>query len=88
MDFLECGSTLTKKPNTQSITVHVTKQIRLNTEKNANEGYNGTTANDVFEYVFKLKIDYDPINQPDKFWNHCGLVTPYGNRDLGQHWLR
>ena len=19
---------------------------------------------------------------------HCGLVTPYGNRDLGQHWLR
>ena len=20
--------------------------------------------------------------------NHCGLVTPYGDRDLGQHWLR
>ena len=20
--------------------------------------------------------------------NHCGLVTPCGNRDLGQHWLR
>ena len=20
--------------------------------------------------------------------NHCGLVTPYGNMDLGQHWLR
>ena len=19
--------------------------------------------------------------------NHCGLVTPYGDRDLGQHWL-
>ena len=19
---------------------------------------------------------------------HCGLVTPHGNRDLGQHWLR
>ena len=19
---------------------------------------------------------------------HCGLVTPYGNKDLGQHWLR
>ena len=18
--------------------------------------------------------------------SHCGLVTPYGNRDLGQHW--
>ena len=21
-------------------------------------------------------------------WHHCGLVTPYGNRDLDQHWLR
>ena len=21
-------------------------------------------------------------------WTHCGLVTPYGNRDLGQHWIR
>ena len=19
---------------------------------------------------------------------HCGLVMPYGDRDLGQHWLR
>ena len=19
---------------------------------------------------------------------HCGLVTPYGDKDLGQHWLR
>ena len=19
---------------------------------------------------------------------HCGLVTPYGNKDLGQHWLK
>ena len=19
---------------------------------------------------------------------HCGLITPYGNTDLGQHWLR
>ena len=25
-----------------------------------------------------------------RFWSltHCGLVTPYGDRDLGQHWLR
>ena len=22
------------------------------------------------------------------FKTHCGLVTPYGDRDLGQHWLR
>ena len=21
-------------------------------------------------------------------WTHWGLVTPYGNTDLGQHWLR
>ena len=24
----------------------------------------------------------------DIWLTHCGLVTPYGNRDLGQHWLR
>ena len=23
-----------------------------------------------------------------KYLTHCGLVTPYGNKDLGQHWLR
>ena len=22
------------------------------------------------------------------WWTHCGLVTPYGDRDLGQPWLR
>ena len=22
------------------------------------------------------------------FKTHCGLVTPYGDTDLGQHWLR
>ena len=21
-------------------------------------------------------------------WTHCGLLTSYGDRDLGQHWLR
>ena len=29
-----------------------------------------------------------PIILPIIFLTHCGLVTPYGNRDLGQHWLR
>ena len=24
----------------------------------------------------------------NKFLTHCGLVAPYGDRDLGQHWLR
>ena len=31
-------------------------------------------------YVFQGYID-------DKL-THCGLVTPYGDWDLGQHWLR
>ena len=24
----------------------------------------------------------------DSALTHCGLVTPYGDTDLGQHWLR
>ena len=23
-----------------------------------------------------------------RWLTHCGLVTPYGNVDMGQHWLR
>ena len=45
-----------------------------------------------------LPTGYKPLSEPmlTKFcvtvWHHelthCGLVTPYGDRDLGQHWLR
>ena len=24
----------------------------------------------------------------DELLTHCGLVMPYGDRDLGQHWLK
>ena len=34
--------------------------------------------------VQNLKI----IVQQRNKWTHWGLVTPYGDRDLGQHWLR
>ena len=27
-------------------------------------------------------------HSPTLLLTHCGLMTPYGNRDLGQHWLR
>ena len=27
-------------------------------------------------------------NQTMVAWTHCGLVTPYGDTDLGQHWFR
>ena len=29
-----------------------------------------------------------PRTQQFTSLTHCGLVTPYGDRDLGQHWLR
>ena len=25
---------------------------------------------------------------PDNSLTHCGLMTPYGEIDLGKHWLR
>ena len=29
-----------------------------------------------------IQLDVDVISTP------CGLMTPYGNTDIGQHWLR
>ena len=34
-----------------------------------------------------LDISNVRINATGKSLTHCRLVTPYGNRDLGQHWL-
>ena len=28
------------------------------------------------------------IMMNDDILTHCGSVTPYGNNDLGQHWLK
>ena len=38
-------------------------------------------------------VYYDTLDHVFDSWHwrgstHCGLVTPYSNRDLGQHWLR
>ena len=39
-----------------------------------------------FEQWFKMKIWQFMPNEP--VLTHWGLVTPYGDKDLGQHWLR
>ena len=49
----------------------------------------GLATSGEFPYHFRIK----PVLTPVTFWSssdltHCGLVTPYGDRDLGQHWLR
>ena len=30
----------------------------------------------------------EPVQVVGYLLTHCGLVKPYGNKDLGQHWLR
>ena len=38
-----------------------------------------------------MTADGPTIKETQSYWvslNHCGLVTPYGNIDLGQNWLR
>ena len=35
-----------------------------------------------------IKLFNQSINQSIHVLTHCGLVTPYGDIDLGQHWLR
>ena len=32
--------------------------------------------------------NHDTIHWRTYISTHCGLVTPYGGRDLGQHWFR
>ena len=37
------------------------------------------------------KLDLNEITEMtfvQTFLTHCGLVTPYGDMELGQHWLR
>ena len=44
------------------------------------------------EFVqFYLRNANFPLAKTNPFvkeFTHCGLVTPYGDKDLGQHWLR
>ena len=52
------------------------------------------------DFMHALAHDVKPVSQWFGTWSaaiickissaeltHCGLVTPYGNLDLGQHWL-
>ena len=43
--------------------------------------------------IIKIHLEFTypklHLNSPMTYeLTHCGLVTPYGERDLGQHWLR
>ena len=42
------------------------------------------------EYSFISELACEEVCVSCRFMRlaHCGLVTPYGDRDLGQHWLR
>ena len=40
----------------------------------------------IIDYVL-LKVIYEEVHFT-LVLTHCGLVTLYGDRDLGQHWLR
>ena len=35
---------------------------------------------------FFIQVDYD--RETSSMLIHCGLMMPYGDIDLGQHWLR
>ena len=39
-------------------------------------------------WKFTVNVRHSYISLRDSCLSHCGLVTPYGVRDLGQHWLR
>ena len=39
---------------------------------------------DIYPHIFFHKL----TSAVTDILTHCGLVTPYGNTDLGQHWLR
>ena len=52
---------------------------------------NGTQSDSGFRLDYAAvdasAVSIYPITGGGKL-THCGLVTPYGDRDLGQHWLR
>ena len=38
--------------------------------------------------VYVCEYNYSQISNIICTLTHCGLMTPYGDRDLGHHWLR
>ena len=41
----------------------------------------------ILKYIFMIDYDIKIIFFDDTL-THCGLVTSYGDIDMGQHWLR
>ena len=39
-------------------------------------------------FTNRVKLNPNLVQVRDEWFTHCGLVTSYGDRDLGQHWLR
>ena len=51
---------------------------------------NAMIVNPIDTYLRLLSpenTDWYNLSSTTSFLNHCGLVTPYGDRDLSQHWL-
>ena len=39
-------------------------------------------------FMTKVRHSFAPHSSPSSSHHHCGLVPPYGDMELGQHWLR
>ena len=39
-------------------------------------------------FTNRVKLNPNLVQVRDEWLTHCGLVTSYGDRDIGQHWLR
>ena len=61
-------------------------QTRSIHQANKTNGLNHTVIHQGYNMVTDLLI-YHASRQAGQL-THCGLVAPYGDMDLGQHWLR
>ena len=52
-------------------------------------GIHGACATHIFAYLVRGPswVNNTFVKSPRKALTHCGLVTPYGNINPGQHWL-
>ena len=48
---------------------------------------NNYVKREMFIYILTPFLSVD-ITHYRQTLTHCGLETPYGGRDLGQHWFR
>ena len=70
---------------TRTLLLYCQLDLRSKLQWNFNRDSGTFTQENAFEYV-ACKIV--AICSCASVLTHCGLVTPYGDRDLGQHWHR